>query len=100
MFGRSRESERSSRFRTSAACITATNAWQRNACLRTHFWRTTGPDGVGSEAQFQSETELPLVDAIAAEVRYAGNAREIIQVGDSAVRIQDHIGNISAGIRK
>jgi len=31
MFGRSRVSERSSRFRTSAACITVTNARQRNA---------------------------------------------------------------------
>src|SRR6516164_11173172 len=31
MFGRSRVSERSSRFHTSAACITATNARQRNA---------------------------------------------------------------------
>src|SRR5215467_16205223 len=42
MFGRSRVSERSSGFRTLAACITVTNARQRNAMPADAFWGTTG----------------------------------------------------------
>src|SRR5215469_3229171 len=41
MFARSRVSERSSRFRTSAACITVTNVRPLNLYACGHFWRTT-----------------------------------------------------------
>jgi hypothetical protein len=42
MFGRSRVLERSSRFRTSAACITVTNARQRNAMPADAFLANDG----------------------------------------------------------
>src|SRR5215469_17863412 len=51
MFGRSRASERSSRFRTSAACITATNARQRNDMPADAFLANERPSAILSRSQ-------------------------------------------------
>ena len=52
------------------------------------------------ESQLQSEAELPLIDAVAAQIGDAGDASEVVQVGDCAVRIQDHVRHIPIGIRE